>query len=98
MWQSLIPVVVRFLLSEISKNLPMEQWKSAAKVWVQQTVPGTWFDEIAWSVIDNAWNVILSEVLKANPIGLASGSAMDEVFKNVYSISAPIIDRVSPKS
>jgi len=95
MWQSLIPLVVRFLLSALAKGLPMEQWKIAAKTWVIEVVPGEWFDEIAWSIIDNAWDLIVGEVIKAKPLGLSSGSGMDSVFKAVAYISNDVTKQIS---
>lgn len=98
MWQSLIPIVVRFLLSAIAKNLPGDQWKAAAKIWVKDIVPGTWFDDAAWAIVEGAWDIILGEVQKQNPLGLPSGSGMDQVFKAVSHTSAAIIESINPKS
>jgi len=94
MWQYLIPLVVRFLLSTIVGNLPMDEWKAEAKIWVYAIVPGKWADRAAWAVIDGAWDLILGEVLKQAPKGLASGASMDEAWSTVASISAPVIDQI----
>lgn len=97
MWQYLIPVVVRFLLSTVVANLPMDQWKAAAKKWVYDTVPGKWADKAAWAVVEGAWDLILGEVLKARPKGLASGASMDEAWSTVAGISADVIEQVESK-
>jgi len=94
MWQYLIPLVVRFLLSTIVGNLPMDEWKAEAKIWVYATVPGKWADRAAWAVIDGAWDLILGEVLKQAPKGLASGASMDVAWSTVASISAPVIEQI----
>lgn len=94
MWQYIIPMVVRFLLSAVVKNLPMDQWKAEAKIWVHATVPGTWFDRAAWTVVEGAWDIILGEVLKQAPKGLASGASMDAAWSTVASISAPVIEQI----
>lgn len=94
MWQYLIPLVVRFLLSTVIRNLPMDQWKAEAKQWVYATVPGKWADRAAWAVVDGAWDIILGEVLKQAPRGLASGASMDAAWSTVASISAPVIEQI----
>jgi hypothetical protein len=94
MWQYLIPLVVRYLLSTVVKNLPMDQWKAEAKAWVYDTVPGKWFDAAAWAVVEGAWDIILGEVLKQRPKGLASGASMNEAWKVVSAISADVIPQV----
>lgn len=97
MWQYLIPLVVRFLLSTVVSNLPMAEWKAAAKKWVYDTVPGKWADKTAWSVVEGAWDLILGEVLKQAPAGLASGSGMNEVFKTVSAITSEVIPEIEKK-
>lgn len=94
MWQYLIPLVVRFLLSTVVSNLPMDQWKREAKAWVYKTVPGSWADRPAWAVVEGAWDIILGEVQKQAPKGLASGASMDEAWSTVASISAAVIPAV----
>lgn len=90
MWQYLIPLVVRFLLSTVVANLPMDQWKAAAKKWVFDTVPGKWADKAAWAVVEGAWDLILGEVLKQRPQGLAAGASMDEAWSAVFGITAEV--------
>lgn len=94
MWQYLIPLVVRFLLSTVVKNLPMDQWKAEAKAWVYKQVPGKWADKAAWAVVEGAWDLILGEVLKQAPAGLAAGASMDEAWGTVASISAEAIEQI----
>lgn len=62
--------------------------------WVYQTVPGRWLDAAAWAVIDGAWDLILGEVLKQVPAGLAAGASMDEAWSTVANISAPVIEQI----
>lgn len=94
MWQYLIPLLVRYLLSTVVDNLPMAQWKAEAKKWVYQTVPGRWLDAAAWAVVEGAWDLILSEVRKQAPAGLASGAGMNEAWSTVANISAPVIEQI----
>jgi len=94
MWSYLIPLVVRYLLSTVVSNLPMDEWKAAAKKWVYDTVPGKWADKAAWAVVEGAWDLILGEVLKQAPKGLASDASMDEAWKTVAAITAEVIPQI----
>lgn len=94
MWQYLIPLVVRYLLSTVVKNLPMDQWKAEAKAWVYKQVPGTWADRAAWAVVEGAWDLILGEISKQAPAGLASGASMEEAWGTVSHIAAPLIETI----
>jgi hypothetical protein len=95
MYQYLIPLVVRFLLSTVVSNLPMVEWKKAAKDWVFKTVPGKWFDEAAWAVVEGAWDIILGEVTKQFPKGVAANSKMDDAWAAVASVSAEVMPKVA---
>lgn len=97
MWQYLIPLVVRFLLSTVVSNLPMDEWKTAAKIWVHDTVPGKWADRAAWAVVEGAWDLILGEVLAQKPKGLAAGASMDEAWSTVSRIAADVIPKIEKK-
>lgn len=91
MWQYLIPVVVRFLLQKVASNLPTEQWKQQAKIWVKDTVPGSWFDDAAWAVVEGAWDLILSEISAQIPNGVHDRSPMGDVWKAVSHVSAKVM-------
>ena len=94
MWQYLIPLVVRYLLATVVGSLPMDQWKAEAKAWVYKQVPGKWLDAAAWAVVSGAWDLILGEVLKQRPQGLASGASMDEAWSTVAAISSEVIPEI----
>jgi hypothetical protein len=94
MWQYLIPLVVRYLLATVVGSLPMVEWKAAAKKWVYANVPGKWFDAAAWAVVEGAWDLILGEVLKQRPTGLADGASMDEAWSTVAAISSEVIPEI----
>lgn len=94
MWQALIPLVVRFILSTVAKNLPMDEWKAKTKVWVQSVVPGTWFDEAAWAIVDGAWDVILGEVVKQFPKGVHHRAGMTDVWKAVSHVTEAVTQKV----
>lgn len=94
MWQSLIPLVARYLLATVVSQLPMGEWKAKAKEWVYKQVPGSMVDAAAWRIIDSAWDLILGEVLKQKPQGLASGATMDEAWSSVAHISAAVIPKI----
>lgn len=94
MWQYLIPLVVRYLLSTVVKNLPMAQWKSEAKKWVYDQVPGKWADAAAWAVVEGAWDLILGEVTKQAPNGLLADAPMNEAWRIVSHISQSVIEQI----
>ncbi len=97
MWNYLVPLVVRYLLSTVVANLPMAEWKASAKKWVYDTVPGKWADAAAWAVVEGAWDLILGEVLKQAPKGLASGASMDEAWGLVSRITAEVIPQIEER-
>ena len=97
MWQYLIPLVIRYLLATVVANLPVDQWKAEAKAWVYKQVPGKWLDAAAWAVVSGAWDLILGEVLKQRPQGLAAGASMDDAWGTVAAISGEVITEIEKK-
>lgn len=98
MYQMIIPLVVRFILSTVVENLPMDEWKEKTRTWVKDTVPGEWMDGIAWRIIDKTWDLIVGEVKRQRPMGLVSGSPMDETWSAVAHISAAVLPAVEAEA
>jgi hypothetical protein len=79
----LIPLVVRFLLAEGVKFLPVDVLKAKAKEWVYSQIGPDWLDPIVWGAVEAAWDVIMMVVTgHLNKVG--SDRIMAESNLNVW--------------
>jgi hypothetical protein len=95
MWTLILPPLIRFLIGAALKNVPMDNLKAKAKDWVYKTVPGSQYDAAAWSIIEAAWDIILSQVQHKVSKGLKLSSLTPEqkddvVWKSVSELTSSL--------